>query len=145
MQTSKDLVKQAIVVRRDLNMSPGKLAAQVAHASMGFLTRSLKWDADASVNWDWTVKDKNNRCISVDEELALWIDGSFTKIVLMVPDEQTLLSVYQNAKTNGLRHTLITDEGRTEFSGVSTNTCVAVGPNYIEKVNDITRLLPLYR
>ena len=35
-------MKQVIIARKDLNMSPGKLAAQVAHASMVFLTNSLR-------------------------------------------------------------------------------------------------------
>ncbi len=35
-------MKQVIVARKDLNMSPGKLAAQVAHASMVFLTHNLR-------------------------------------------------------------------------------------------------------
>ena len=35
-------MRQLIIARKDLNMSPGKLAAQVAHASMAFLTNNLR-------------------------------------------------------------------------------------------------------
>ena len=35
-------MKQIIIVRKDLNMSKGKMAAQVAHASMAFLTNAIK-------------------------------------------------------------------------------------------------------
>ena len=35
-------MKQLIIARKDLNMSPGKLAAQVSHASMAFLTDTLR-------------------------------------------------------------------------------------------------------
>lgn len=34
--------KQLIIARRDLNMSPGKLAAQVSHASSAFLIEKAK-------------------------------------------------------------------------------------------------------
>ena len=34
--------KQIIIVRKDLNMSKGKMAAQVSHASMAFLTYNLR-------------------------------------------------------------------------------------------------------
>lgn len=36
------MYKQIIIARKDLNMSPGKLAGQVSHASMAFLTRQIK-------------------------------------------------------------------------------------------------------
>ena len=36
------MYKQVIIARKDLNMSPGKLAAQVSHASMAFLTNMIK-------------------------------------------------------------------------------------------------------
>lgn len=35
-------MKQIIIVRKDLNMSKGKMAAQVAHASMAFLTNQIR-------------------------------------------------------------------------------------------------------
>ena len=35
-------MKQLIIARKDLQMSPGKLAAQVSHASMAFLTTALR-------------------------------------------------------------------------------------------------------
>jgi len=35
-------MKQLIIARKDLQMSPGKLAAQVSHASMAFLTSKIK-------------------------------------------------------------------------------------------------------
>ena len=36
------MYKQIIIARKDLDMSPGKLAAQVSHASMAFLTSKIK-------------------------------------------------------------------------------------------------------
>ena len=35
-------MRQLIIARKDLNMSAGKLAAQVSHASMAFLTAPLR-------------------------------------------------------------------------------------------------------
>ena len=35
-------MRQLIIVRKDLNMTPGKLAAQVSHASMAFLTNMIR-------------------------------------------------------------------------------------------------------
>ena len=151
MSASKDIVKQVIVVRKDLAMPAGKLAAQVAHASMSFLTRGLTRpshpDTDPfSLDNIFHSPNKNHyRQIFVDEELALWIDGPFTKIVVSVPDEEKLLSVYRTAMEYGCRASLICDDGRTVFGGVPTNTCVAIGPNYIEKVDAVTKHLPLYR
>ena len=38
---------------------------------------------------------------------------------------------------------LITDAGKTEFHGVATKTCCAVGPAWAEDVDAITGALPL--
>ena len=35
-------MRQLIIARKDLNMSPGKLAAQVSHASMAFISKMIK-------------------------------------------------------------------------------------------------------
>lgn len=55
--------KQIIIARKDLNMSPGKLAAQVSHASMAFLTRTIQQKARKVCNeerlpaWEWSKQD----------------------------------------------------------------------------------------
>ena len=41
-------MKQIIIVRKDLNMSKGKMAAQVSHASMAFLTRPFYLNKECS-------------------------------------------------------------------------------------------------
>jgi peptidyl-tRNA hydrolase, PTH2 family len=157
MNTYNYEVKQAIVVRRDLGMPLGKLAAQVAHASMSFISSGLMrplsrycTDPYSYDNWflgptQEEVYTCEERRLIVDEELAIWLDGAFAKVVLSVNSEEELLAVYARARDAGLRHSLITDEGRTVFNGIPTHTCVGVGPNYIEKVNKVTGSLPLYR
>lgn len=49
-------MRQLIIARKDLNMSAGKLAAQVSHASMAFLTAPLR---NAEGEKDKIKKNKN--------------------------------------------------------------------------------------
>lgn len=44
------MYKQIIIVRKDLNMSHGKMAAQVSHASMAFLTTQIREKAEKKWN-----------------------------------------------------------------------------------------------
>ena len=44
-------MRQLIIVRKDLHMSPGKLAAQVSHASMAFLTNMIKNNSNALMKY----------------------------------------------------------------------------------------------
>lgn len=73
-----------------------------------------------------------------------WIHGPFTKIVLGVNSKEELLAVYEKAKAASLLCALIVDSGQTEFNGVPTETCVAIGPNLREDIDPITgELKPL--
>lgn len=53
------MYKQIIIARRDLEMSPGKLAAQVSHASMAFLTTTMRRRAK-DLSYDWLPCVDNN-------------------------------------------------------------------------------------
>lgn len=46
------MYKQLIIARKDLNMSPGKLAAQVSHASIAFLLEKILWGSK-EVRWHY--------------------------------------------------------------------------------------------
>jgi len=72
-----------------------------------------------------------------------WLNGGFAKITTYVDTEEELLALYDRAKAAGLRCALITDSGRTEFGGVPTNTCIAIGPDYAENIDPITKNLKL--
>lgn len=56
------MYKQIIIARKDLAMSPGKLAAQVSHGSMAFLTWMVRNNAVAIINEKsgraWEYQDK---------------------------------------------------------------------------------------
>jgi PTH2 family peptidyl-tRNA hydrolase len=124
-------VKQVIVVRKDLNMRKGKIAAQVAHASMSFLTTSMRGKSGHPI------------VIELTKEQRLWVDGSFTKVVVYVNSDDELLSVHRAAHDAGIESHRIQDSGRTEFNNVPTYTCVAIGPDLIQLIDTVTGHLPL--
>lgn len=132
------ITKQVIVVRRDLNMPPGKLASQVAHAAMAFVSRRIKFQPMFSSGY---------RCepIWFDHAEYDWFNESYAKIILAAKDETELEAICVAAEAAKLVVHRIVDEGRTVFSGVPTFTCAGIGPSYNETIDQITGHLPLYR
>ena len=117
-------IKQVIVIRKDLQMRKGKMIAQGAHASL------------AAILQDGKLRD--------NEAIREWLSGTHTKICVYCDGEPELLSLYAEVKNSDIiNHALIIDAGRTEFNGVSTITCFAVGPGDAEKIDKITGQLKL--
>ena len=123
-------IKQVIVMRHDLKMRRGKQIAQGAHASMSFLCRLLQQQQSVSLD-DFT-----------DAERA-WLAGSFAKVCCRVDSEEELLAIHRQATDAGLQVHLITDSGKTEFHGVPTRTCLAIGPDDTGKIDQVTGHLQL--
>lgn len=125
------MVKQVIVMRKDLNMRKGKLVAQGAHASLKvFLDRKLE-------------TEKEYMTIPLTESMQYWLGYRFKKICLYVNSEEELDAVYEKALEKGFPCSMIIDSGLTEFHGVKTKTCIAIGPAESEDINKITGHLPL--
>lgn len=131
--------KQIIVMRTDLRnaqgqkIRTGKLVAQGAHASLAAILGHSKGSQDSVT-------------IYLEEDSAIkdWLRGRFTKVCVAVNSEEELLEVYSKAKAKGLLCSLITDAGLTEFNGVATLTCCAIGPvwsNELEGITDHLKLL----
>ena len=112
--------KQVLVVRKDLKMRTGKIAAQCAHASMKAL-----------------LENQN------DERVQKWLENSFTKICAYVNSEEELLEIEAKANEARLITSMIVDQGRTEFNGILTRTVLAIGPDLIENIDAITEDLNL--
>lgn len=129
---SKNEPKQVIIVRKDLNMRKGKIAAQSAHASMSAILNyaSPIYEGEIKINVEKTV-------------VREWITGLHTKVCVSVDSEEELLEIYNKAKDSGLNASIIKDAGLTEFNGVATLTCVAIGPDYPENIDPITKHLKL--
>lgn len=134
MATSMKEVKQVIVWRNDLKVRKGKMMAQAAHASM-------KSILDNFVNRRGIVPYE--LVLPITSPQHLWINGTFTKVVLKVNSEEELQSIYTKAQEAGIPSALIVDNGKTEFNGVPTTTCCAIGPAFSEDIDKITGHLEL--
>jgi len=110
------MMKQAILVRTDLNMSAGKIAAQASHASVQAVLNSQQ------------------------RHLTLWTNEGMKKIVLQVANEKELLRYHQKARRKKLVSVVITDGGHTEVPP-GTKTCAAIGPAQDEQIDAITGAL----
>ncbi len=112
------MYKQVILVRMDLKLKPGKLAAQVAHASL-----------EAAL--------KSNKKI-----LSAWLNEGGKKVVLEAKDEKELHAFKQEADSENLKNALIRDAGHTVLAP-GTITCLGIGPDNEEKIDKVTGKLKI--
>lgn len=113
-------MKQVIIVRKDLKISTGKLAAQACHASLGSYRRA------------------DNKTIKK------WESESEKKVVVGVNNLKELFEVYEVVKNAGVPYYLVRDAGLTELPK-STVTCLGIGPDEDEKIDKITKDLKLLK
>ena len=136
-------VKQVIVMRNDLNMRKGKMCAQASHASMGFLLDKCHLQFPTNDNFYLRIGFSSE----IEEEhlsyVKEWIDDAYIKVCVQCSSEIELLEIYEKALQEGLLVSLVTDKGFTEFGGVETRTCLAIGPGPIEKIDSVTGNLKL--
>jgi peptidyl-tRNA hydrolase, PTH2 family len=138
--------KQVIVIRKDLKNSKGekvrsgKIIAQACHASMKAILDLGKTDEIYIPGIAEGTRVKTLNIPLKTTALEDWLNGRFTKICVSVNSEEELVAIYEQAKAKGLICSLITDAGLTEFNGVPTKTCAAIGP---DEVDEITGKLPL--
>lgn len=135
--------KMVIVMRKDLNMRKGKIAAQSAHACVNAVLRLLfKYlDKDSFEQKDSTYQLPQAFC---EDNFKDWILGNYTKICVYVNSERELDNLFDKAYERGLNVVKVIDKGFTEFNGVPTKTCIAIGPDYANKIDEITKNLPLF-
>ena len=113
--------KLAIIVRKDLKMGKGKIAAQAGHASV-MASESVK-----KINKKWW---------------ASWMEEGQRKIVLKVDSKTDLLKIIAEAEKMGLPTAVIHDSGLTQLKP-GTVTCIAIGPALSEIIDRITKKLSL--
>ncbi len=111
--------KQVIIVPKDLKLSKGKLAVQVAHAS-----------EKASSHTDSKI-------------LNAWRGEGAKKAVLKAKSKEELFEIHEQARNARLPTALIKDAGLTEVEP-GTITALAIGPAITSDIDKITGSLPLY-
>jgi len=126
-----DKVKQVIVMRKDLNMSKGKMVVQGAHASIAFLTNKMKDNLSNPEALWW---------VNLSQAEKEWVYGTFFKVCVGVDSEKELLDIGYNAVMLGLSVKYI--EETTGFDK-PTVTCLAIGPDYSSKIDPVTKHLKL--
>jgi PTH2 family peptidyl-tRNA hydrolase len=146
MPSSSYKAKQMIVMRRDLKMRKGKIAAQAGHAcveaTLMALAREGRLDqVRVTPDGSWVYLDHDQADSSA---LCDWFDAGVAKVCVYVDSEEELLEVARQGRQRGFLVALIRDAGFTEFHGEPTYTCLAFEPLPAEDIDPITGELPLY-
>lgn len=115
----EDNSKMVMVVRSDLGMGKGKIAAQCCHACLGAYKRAATQD-----------------------DSFFWERFGSTKIVVKVDSEQELMLINALAEKDGVPAYLVRDAGRTQIPEGSL-TCLGLGPSSEEKLAKLTGKLKL--
>ncbi|RLG09768.1 MAG: peptidyl-tRNA hydrolase [Thaumarchaeota archaeon] len=113
--------KQAIVIRVDLKMSVGKIAAQAAHAAVSAAEECRR------IKPEW---------------FRGWLEEGQKKVVLKVSGLEELKQLHEQANSLGLPTSMIEDAGLTEVPA-GTITALGIGPAPSELIDRITGKLKL--
>ena len=100
-------IKQAIIFRKDLKMSSGKMVAQGCHAAVEAVE------------------------VTPIHRIRTWRRNGLAKVVLEAANEATLHDLHRKAVALDLPSVLIRDQGRTEVEPGSV-TALAIGPGDID-------------
>ena len=152
-------MRQLIIARKDLQMSPGKLAAQVSHASMAFLSNLIRNSSeDRLVSLETGETGTYNIQIEMRADVYDdWLCGIFTKTICEARNRNHLMKAVTAAEELGLNEGtdffLIKDHCLTELepeevdeNGVGrTLTCIGFRPLPDEMAHAISRKYQLYR
>ena len=115
------LIKQVVVVRKDLNMGTGKIAAQVGHACVLGAEHVRKSHPEWYKQWELSGQEK---------------------VVVKVTSLDELEKIKRHAISLDLPWSEVTDAGHTQIAP-GTVTCISIGPAPEDKVDKVTKDLKL--
>jgi PTH2 family peptidyl-tRNA hydrolase len=111
--------KLTLIVRADLGMGRGKIAAQASHAAVAAALASAG-----------------------SRDFRAWLRDGQPKVVLRAGSEEELHELAEQARAAGLPVQVIHDAGRTQVAE-GTPTCCAIGPAEAGRIDAITSGLSL--
>ncbi|CAF0930297.1 unnamed protein product [Adineta steineri] len=114
--------KLVLVVRNDLKMAQGKVAAQCSHATLACFQKA---------------------CEKIPRIVDSWFSGGQAKVVCKCESDDDIEYLRRQAKFKGLTTCLIREAGRTKI-GLGHRTVLGIGPAPSYLINEITRHLKLY-
>lgn len=123
-ENSQEECKLVLVVRTDLGMTKGKIAAQCSHATLACYKHFLRHSPDSPI-------------------LRRWERQGQAKVALQVKSEEDLSLLQAQAMSLGLVAEVIADAGRTQIASGS-HTVLGIGPapkSVVDKVTGGLKLL----
>ena len=136
--------KMMIVMRKDLKMRKGKIAAQAGHACVEAVLMALQKENrlnDIEESSDGVKLNCDNK---INTPLSEWFHYGCAKVCVYVDSEAELLDIARIATEKGILTAIITDSGMTEFHGIPTKTCLALEPLPCDIADELTGHLNLY-
>lgn len=110
-----------LVVRNDLKMGKGKIAAQCGHAAVGAFQNGMRRSPQL---------------------VRAWENAGCAKIAVKVDSESELMGILKIARERNLNTCLIRDAGRTQIEP-NSKTVLGVGPALCRDIDQITGHLKL--
>lgn len=121
----EDPLRLYAIIRGDLEMPPGKIAAQAGHAFLETYIKGMETDPTRIEEWRNGFKG--------------------IKITLVAKNLNHLLKAKESIEKTNFPYSLIVDLGYTLFDGKPTITCLGIGPAKKSEIGHITKKFQLLK